>query len=860
MKFRSILLFIICLVVVTGTVWGQKLRTSYDKKVFNKAGTQFAGTSAVSDGKGVLVSWNVSKEQTVIGYDVYRYSKSGITKVGNGTMPGGFFRPGTPLRDSGSYKYFDLNGDLGSYYIVSGRDVNGNRFSSDPIFPRYVSGVRAESESQFEKLKESASSAKPIYESYSPATDKRSGNFGGFGYLPPNLSQQHWVAARPGVKIGVRETGFFRVSRTDLENAGFDVNTDESLWQLYLNGNQQAIVVGQNGDYIEFYGQGVDTRNTDTNIYFLVVGDDPGLRISSIVREPNGSTPATWYRENFYRRDRMFYISNLKNGDEENFFGQVISSTPTDIQFQIDAVDHSINKTYIQIGVNGFTAGQHVINVSVNGVPQGSFTYTGSVPAVADIGVPTQIINEGSNTVTMTASGPGQDFSLTVYVAAQYPRTYTARNDSLEFPVADSRQITVGGFTDSSIRVFDISAPDNPQLVSNATAASLAKLGSTFQVQIPSSSAAVMYAVTDSALKTVDSIVYNEPSTWSSVSNAAQMVIISYGDWMSEADTWATYRTNQGTSSVAIDIEDVYDEFGYGRKGPDAIREFVNFARLNWSTPPGYVLLIGDAVYDPRNYTGAGGTDFVPTDIIETNYGEAPSDEAIVDYDGDGLSEVSIGRIPAANATQITNVLTKVTTFESSLGTAPDRGLLCASDITQIIDFGALCLRVVDSLPASVPITSVNKADTDSRATLLAEIDAGKWFINYSGHGSVIAWTDGNFFSRGDVNNLTNQNDLTVFTMLTCLNGYFIDPAGLSLSEKLFLATNGGAAATWASTAETTPDIQEVLATRFYDKLGNDPTLDKMGDLVRDAKTAVQSSRDVRLSWHLMGDPAMKVK
>jgi len=108
---------------------------------------------------------------------------------------------------------------------------------------------------------------------------------------------------------------------------------------------------------------------------------------------------------------------------------------------------------------------------------------------------------------------------------------------------------------------------------------------------------------------------------------------------------------------------------------------------------------------------------------------------------------------------------------------------------------------------------------------------------------------------------LSNGNNLSVFTLLTCLNGYFVQPAiGFeSLAEVLLKAQNGGAAAVWASTGETTPDIQEIMATRFYQQLalGN---IKRLGDLVNDAKTVVNAGRDVRLSWVLLGDPMLKVR
>jgi hypothetical protein len=79
------------------------------------------------------------------------------------------------------------------------------------------------------------------------------------------------------------------------------------------------------------------------------------------------------------------------------------------------------------------------------------------------------------------------------------------------------------------------------------------------------------------------------------------------------------------------------------------------------------------------------------------------------------------------------------------------------------------------------------------------------------------------------------------------------------MSEILLKNPNGGAVATWSSTGLTTPDIQEVMATRFYNRLGAG-SINRLGDLINDAKTTINFGRDVRLSWVLLGDPTLKVK
>ena len=79
------------------------------------------------------------------------------------------------------------------------------------------------------------------------------------------------------------------------------------------------------------------------------------------------------------------------------------------------------------------------------------------------------------------------------------------------------------------------------------------------------------------------------------------------------------------------------------------------------------------------------------------------------------------------------------------------------------------------------------------------------------------------------------------------------------MAETLLNSSTGGAAAAWASTTETTPDIQQVMGVHFYGQVAAGQ-IPRLGDLIIDAKTVVSGGRDVRLSWVLIGDPMLKTR
>ena len=209
--------------------------------------------------------------------------------------------------------------------------------------------------------------------------------------------------------------------------------------------------------------------------------------------------------------------------------------------------------------------------------------------------------------------------------------------------------------------------------------------------------------------------------------------------------------------------------------------------------------------------------------------------------------------------------LGKVSRWESNLTDPLSRGALFAYDNPIGYDFEAMSIRLRDRLPKGTPTTMVGRSMPDAKATLVGAINQGHYIANYSGHGSTGTWAAPSFFwnanvtcTSGETHCINNVNEETMFTMLTCLNGFFHNLTANSLAESLLFAENKGAVATWASTGETTPDVQEVMGQRFYTKIGTGE-IQRLGDLINDAKTQIPGGIDVRLSWALLGDPMLKM-
>ena len=534
--------------------------------------------------------------------------------------------------------------------------------------------------------------------------------------------------------------------------------------------------------------------------------------------------------------------------------------TIVNIPFNVTGVDFNTATASIDTIVQGGTLVPHEIRVFVNNVIVGNITGSNYDLMKVHFNVPTSVLQEGANTVGFQSLGGSSDVSFFSSIKVNFARNYRAEQNKISFYVPNYKTTTVGNFSSANIRIFDTTNSDSPILL---TGLPIQQNGTTFSITLPSNRGRVLFGVEDSGILQPFSLSANTPSTLSTTSNNGEFVIISYKDWLTQAEDWANYRRSQGMNVKVINIEDVYDEFNYGVLSSDSIRSFLNYAKNNWTTPPNYVLLLGDATYDPKNYGGGVNYDYIPTRLVDTIYTETGSDDTLADFNNDGLAEIAIGRIPARDGATVTLALNKVIAFEQNLGTGSgqgiNRGALFASDLPDGYDFEGLSHRLAAQMPASVPKVEINRALSDAQAQLISQMNSGKFIVNYSGHGNVGVWASNGFFNNANALQLTNNgNKLSIYTMLTCLNGYFIQPTD-SLSEVLLKNPNGGAVATWASTGLTTPDIQEVMATRFYSQIGAG-NITRLGSLINDAKTSINFGRDVRLSWVLLGDPTLKVK
>jgi hypothetical protein len=669
--------------------------------------------------------------------------------------------------------------------------------------------------------------------------------------LTPAQLQQLALASHPAVKLLVRQTGWLRVTQPELLAAGLDPKVDIRDLQLFTDGVEQPLQLTGNGDTvfdageaIEFYAEGRDSLWTDTRTYWLVSGA-AGLRVP-LVAYSSGRAPPAVFRATRGERGHAMYYASLLNGDESNFFTAAIGTT---VFKQTVATAHPAapaNAT-LRLFLQGATTGDHLLPVAVNGAPVGTCAFTGQIPYTCELPVPQ--LADGDNDVTLSARGAAPDFALLGTVAIEYDHPYTADQDALTLTAPPGTRPTLDGFSTADVRVVDLTNPAAPvELVVQpdfngvSFTASLDTPGDTMEH--------VLYAFTEAGVGRPVAIAANRPSTWTDPQDGgSELVILSPAAFMDAVRPLAERRRQEGWSVALVDLQEVYDEFGGGDKTTFAIRDFLQYAHEHWRIPPRFVLFVGDASFDPRNFLGKGDFDFAPTKLIDTQEMETASDDWFVDWNDDGVPEIAMGRLSVRTSDEATTVVNKLLGYA---GTAelPRGGLFVADQNSDGLDFEQTSQLSAATVSDIMPVDRYFRGQLGSTpASLLAKLDSGPFLVNYVGHGSVEVW-DGTLTGT-DAKALTNQH-LSVYVSMNCLNGFFHDVYTESLAETLLKAPGGGAVAVWASSTLTSFDHQAALNREFLKRL----TRTSLGEAAMAAKAAGRDL-DTQRSWILFGDPTL---
>jgi len=688
------------------------------------------------------------------------------------------------------------------------------------------------------------------------------------------------------VKITVEADGIYEIKDDALRAIGFDLDA-LAPEELSLSSGGQPIgfqVVDQEGERaLRFYGQALGaTAYTDVNVYWLARQSPPSSssRMTTEIKArsaalPPGVDPATVISATVHVEEQRQYVPKVGVGDDRWLWQSLFA--PGQIAVSV-ATPHLVNgEATLRLRVWGNSSApanpDHHLVVTSNAATVVDAAWDGMGAHVITATVPAGVLNSGDNQLLLRApgdTGAQADAVLLDWAEITYARELTMAGEDLTFDGAATGYAV--RITDEPAALWDITDAARPvALVGYQVDANTLRFGSdgTLRRFILASAAGLRKPAALTPVADFDLFV-SSPQTLRDRPGGADEIIVTAPQFRDALQPLVEARQAAGLRVAVVDLTAVYDTFAYGRTDPAAIRALVQQARSGWAPPaPRYLLLAGDASYDPQGHLAGPERDLVPTQLIDTAFtGWTASDVwfALPDDAPGALPVLAVGRFPAQTPAQMAAMVAKTLDYERDDPTAPWRGaaLIVADNDDPGFAAAAEAFAAALSDDRATVLTVIGDG-SEVRADLLRAFDDGIGLVGYFGHGSLNLWAQERVFSVEDVARLSNRDRLPLVFTLTCLSGFFEHPTTPSLGEILLRAENGGAVAALVPSSAALLSDQRLLADGLAHALADRQQggAVTVGDLIYQAQAGLMDRspgvREVLLTFNLLGDPALTI-
>src|SRR5262249_46838024 len=161
-------------------------------------------------------------------------------------------------------------------------------------------------------------------------------------------------------------------------------------------------------------------------------------------------------------RERFTYYVALTNGDKENWFGAVVTSTPViktlkGTHFPLvvlgAANQPDLNAVFQGVGGKGGAPVAPFLGVWPTGVRLANMSFSGRANYSVRFSVPSGLLHEGDNTVTVQSLNGGADVCAIDYIRLTYNHLYTADSNGLRYTASGGESIKIGGFSSNDVRL-----------------------------------------------------------------------------------------------------------------------------------------------------------------------------------------------------------------------------------------------------------------------------------------------------------------------------------------------------------------------------------------------------------------------
>ena len=684
------------------------------------------------------------------------------------------------------------------------------------------------------------------------------------------------------IKISITEDGVYFLGASEISailGKTLSQVTDlirKNTLSLTHRGKGVAYLPAKDGSGLFFYGQGIESIYAKKNVYWLAQGK--GLPMKSIKgngpKNPGAGDETFPYvlhlEENRVAAPGLFADPEADIWFWDFIFGGIPGMDTKTFTFQASGIAETSSTATLTVYLQGASISgadhDHHVVVSLNDNLIGEGRWKGTNGHTLTLPFSQNLLKEGENTVKVQGMlDTGISFSLFLVDAfdLDYDRLYEAENNALLCTGNGHPVVSITGFTNQDISVFDMTDPVKPKVV---LALTIDGAAGNYRVSfVPTSPDTPYFAVSSGLVRPVADLSADAPSNLSDKGNRADYIVITASELKDAAQSLAAYRKGQGLETMVVTLEDVMDEFNDGILDPKAIKSFLSYAYTHWKKSPKYVALAGKGTYDYKDNLGQGGN-MVPPMMRSTPFGLFASDSYFADVDGDSGPKMAIGRLPAVTAEELETLIHKIIAYEGA-GTGPweKNVLMVADDPDEGGNFSVDSDSLVPFVPSGYNVKKIYWPLAEAQNKLLDAINAGVLFMNYIGHSK----TDGLAHDLLVCNDLacnldalTNGAKLPVVIAMTCFMNDFADPFNDALGEMLVTKSGGGAIAVWGPTGLSLNEEAVVLDKKLFQAVFGDGKK-VLGEAIRQA---LQEGRDQGIQsfmleiYNLIGDPALRVR
>jgi len=499
------------------------------------------------------------------------------------------------------------------------------------------------------------------------------------------------------------------------------------------------------------------------------------------------------------------------------------------------------------------------------------------------------------------------DIAYLAYIELTYSRRLALREGRLAFypgGLIGAQSFEVAGLGSDDVIVLDATDPRRPTVRQGAVVDDGGERKLRFTATVSSGFTTSRLVVSERDAFVTPIIELDRPPQGGYLrdsEDAVQMIIITAEEFLAEAERLADHRRSvypdRSTASVrVVDVQDIFDEFSFGRKDPTAIRNFLQLARDGWTggnpdDGPANVCFLGDAHRDHRGTLEGVGIDFVPTytryfdsRFVPSVYDPRFSSDdyfALLGTSPDHGMDLFVGRLAAQNAAQAATMVDKIIHYElnSAMGDWRNRVTLIADDLCQGTSpdgLGTTHTSQTETLsdnffPETLERSKIYMVEygrecvfsnkPDVTAALLRDVNDGTLVVNFTGHGGEDQVADERILEVSGVGNIDNLDNMFLFLTASCSIGKY-DSSSESLAEALMRHTNGGAIIVFSASAVATSNGNAAVNRAFFGNMfpGGQTFLRRpVGESAVNAKLSLNSTSLNQRRFVVHGDPALRL-